>query len=172
MHTYYHGTADVLIPSIKTEGLIPGKGKGADAWSELHTGQPANVGFRAAKPGVYIAGKEQAEQFAKLAAEVNPGSKPVLIKLAIPSTIKLERDERMPFWNASVVHAPIPPQYIVDVEPVTDTGPSTVYVSKPGDPLLQLLNQLVGDDPIADVAAAQPGLVEKIRHDRRRGIGI
>lgn len=98
---YYHGTSAKEWKEIKTEGLIPCKGKGADYWSG-HTmnGAMLNLmtgGAPVHRPdSVYLTpNREMAEMIAQFTAEVNK-SKPVVLEVALPPEDHLLPDEECP----------------------------------------------------------------------------
>lgn len=82
----FHGTASTALESIKSAGLIPLAGKGADAYaSEVGLGHVAGfmVGDRATS--VYMAfDSKTARMYAGMAERANPGSKAVMLAIRVP----------------------------------------------------------------------------------------
>ncbi len=72
----YHGTSSVAVEGILTEGLIPKKGQGCDAWSTkvgyFRFASDPRLVFLAAYP-------ERAMQYAQLTSSIAGGC-PVIIK--------------------------------------------------------------------------------------------
>lgn len=127
----YHGTSSKALAAIKTEGLIPDKSPGADAWLKEQEdfvdmvralrGDPPRmrskddiismkVGDR--KASVYVTDSyRSAKQFADAAAEVT-GSTPVVIALDVPKS-KLVNDEKSNAEMRAFRHlGPIPNEWI------------------------------------------------------------
>jgi hypothetical protein len=80
MRLFYHGTSSIAVEGILSEGLIPKKGKGCDAWA-------AKVKWRrfGSLPLVFLV--EQAEKaipYAQIATSV-AGGRPILIEVRIPN---------------------------------------------------------------------------------------
>lgn len=100
-YNFYHGTSSEALGHIMTDGLIPGGGKGADAWLARSWGDKKlmeasfRVGGREAS--VYMTDDpDLARTFAKDAAEVT-GSEPVLLSIFVPEEHagRFHRDESM-----------------------------------------------------------------------------
>jgi hypothetical protein len=86
MHTLYHGTSSLNLDCIKKVGLEPGHAKGGDVWAtEHHMSVGKNSEHRG--PNVFVAlNKEQAEDFANIAAE-EMGGDPIIIVLHVPEKV-------------------------------------------------------------------------------------
>jgi hypothetical protein len=86
MHTLYHGTSSINLDCIKKVGLEPGHANGGDVWAtEHHMSVGKNSAHRG--PQVFVAlNKEQAEDFANIAAE-EMGGEPVIIVLHVPEKV-------------------------------------------------------------------------------------
>lgn len=64
MKLYYHGTCELFVDSIKRDGLIPNKEKGADSWRGWYNSRQ--------KPGVFLtANAEIARTFSHLVASLH-----------------------------------------------------------------------------------------------------
>lgn len=88
----YHGTAKSQADSIVKQGLIPGKGKGGDAWAlALYHHDPRKDIER--KPSVFLTPyRAEARRFASVATEVNHDSAGVVLAVSVDPT-KLVEDE-------------------------------------------------------------------------------
>jgi hypothetical protein len=97
--TFFHGTQDQAIESIRAHGLVPQGGKGAD------TIVPAiakyTVGDRAASVFMFEQDDRntnvgQAAHYARMVAGIHEGAKPVILAIRIPKEIarKATRDEQ------------------------------------------------------------------------------
>lgn len=113
----YHGTTDDKLSSIRKRGLVAGRGFGADKWAEERHWSLAEQ-TKQTPLSVYVTPEPSyAAQFANYAADVVPGSKPVVIELHVPrdvferSFVKDEQSEDdSPAFRTE--HT-IPPAYIV-----------------------------------------------------------
>lgn len=115
----YHGTADVLIPSIKAKGLIPGFSEGGDAWAHKHGRGFERYRESETRNGVYLVPHiDDAEQFAQLAREMHPGSTPVVLTVHVPDPNKLLEDTAADYYHARIYPDTIPPSNIKHVRPV------------------------------------------------------
>ena len=113
MVTAYHGTSSAVLKSIAEEGLIPGKGQGADAWARKTDPNFPDTSFR--KPSVFLTGSfKTAARFAQFAATVNPGSKPIMLRLSLPTAMAkgFKPDEMGGYLDAVRSEDPIPAKYI------------------------------------------------------------
>lgn len=81
--TLYHGTNTKALPSIKEDGLVPGRGKGCDLWAQQH-GEPVGVISQCRSPSVFVTDDAyDAKVFAQLSAEA-VGAKPIVCTLHVP----------------------------------------------------------------------------------------
>lgn len=93
----FHGTMSQAADAIKREGLIARKGKGGDAWNnyEFAQGREASVFFSDQERVAIL--------FARIAAQMNPGTSPVVVELDIPRDEykkSVVEDERAAFSGA------------------------------------------------------------------------
>lgn len=88
----YHGTAASQLQSILDHGLLPGGGRGGDAWAEDH--DPLLDGRLSHRPpSVYLTPKlGVALWFADMAAQENR-SQPVVLAVELPREAELKTDE-------------------------------------------------------------------------------
>ena len=129
---FYHGTASALKDAILKEGLIPGKGKGGDAWAKEHfpgiEQTHMYIGDNQRPASVYMSlNKHEAMNFASLAASEYPGSQPVLFKVDVPvipeTKGKFIRDEATDPRSGDIrFQGKIPPEWIHYVGTTKDTG--------------------------------------------------
>lgn len=86
MKTLYHGTSSNNWDSIRTEGLVPGKSRGGDAWAQSRKMALVEQASKRA-PSVFVTDdQEVAIQFALYAFE-EVGGKPVIVKIDVPEDI-------------------------------------------------------------------------------------
>lgn len=81
----YHGTCQCFLQEIKSEGLKPQHGGGADTWAVQHG--HGNIAERTARhaQSVYVTTlREFAEEFAHIVAEEH-NSTPCVLELEVPS---------------------------------------------------------------------------------------
>lgn len=86
MRTLYHGTSSINLDCIKSVGLEPGHAKGGDQWANEHH---MTVGHQSVRrgPQVFVAlYREQAEDFANIAAE-EMGGEPIIVVLHVPEQV-------------------------------------------------------------------------------------
>jgi hypothetical protein len=93
----YHGTASGLLSSILEKGLVPGGAVGSDRWANKHRRYSIVDASAEKRPtSVYLV-KEPilTHVYAQHAAEMNPGSRPVVLHLKLPSDIaaRMKSDE-------------------------------------------------------------------------------
>ena len=104
---FYHGTAESQVEYIEARGLVPGGGKGGDAYlAQDPVGQIVEESLNAREGrefspllalgrGVFLTrNKEWAGFFANLSARVN-FSRPAVLKVDLPQTVveRLKQDE-------------------------------------------------------------------------------
>lgn len=81
----YHGTSEKAWETIRTSGLVPGGGKGADVWAATAPENALNRAFfglpQHARKEIFLAHTPAvAKRYAEYAAEVN-NSKPVVLEV-------------------------------------------------------------------------------------------
>jgi RNA:NAD 2'-phosphotransferase (TPT1/KptA family) len=83
--TFFHGTASEVVDKILKEGLVPGKSAGGDKWAAQHGMHVQNFTFAGRDQSVYMSGDlEGARAFARIAAQMHPGSKASVLKIVVP----------------------------------------------------------------------------------------
>jgi DNA topoisomerase-1 len=94
---FFHGTSSQAAEKIMKEGLIPKGSKGADAWLlEVAHDDISSMQLDDRELSVFITQQfGTAEEYADYAAEVNPGSKAVVLRVDVPKSelSKLTVDE-------------------------------------------------------------------------------
>lgn len=81
----FHGTCDSFVRSIKSVGLEPGRGNGADAWAAANGFNNLVEAAKLKPPSVYVTNDRfWAEQFANLVALHN-SCRPRVLEFEIPS---------------------------------------------------------------------------------------
>lgn len=142
--TLYHGTSSANVESIKREGLKPGHGLGADAWASMKGWHVAKESAKRT-PSVYAStSKINAENFAGVAAIVNPG-KATLVELKIPKSqfekhfVPDERSDKYSRPENFRYEGVIPPTWVAEAIDVSDDPETTFFT----DPKAMLLNDLM-----------------------------
>lgn len=99
--TLYHGTSANQWRAIQKDGLIPGRGKGADYFA-TNTLEGLIMGFSGIpgsvkrEPSVFISSsRANAHMFAEYAAAVNR-SRPVVLEVTVDDSMPLIEDEKAP----------------------------------------------------------------------------
>jgi PBSX family phage portal protein len=126
--TLYHGTSAELWDSIKKDGITPTKaGTGGDKWLSLH-GKLMRAQFSAnARPAsVYLSPQKAfATQFAKLAQELHPEAKGMLLEIHVPNSewSKFHTDElASDIAYAMRFEGTIKPEWIVSHSEISASG--------------------------------------------------
>jgi hypothetical protein len=93
----YHGTASGLLSSILEKGLVPGGAVGSDRWANMHRRYSIVDASADKRPtSVYLVKQPILSHiYAQHAAEMNPGSRPVVVHLKLPNDIaaRMKSDE-------------------------------------------------------------------------------
>lgn len=113
--TVYHGTASQALASIKEKGLIARGSTGADQWAK-EAGYPQYEWDAGDRPQSVFVTKNvnDALMFARYAADVNPGSEPVVLKVRVPGSevTRLKTDEKFTGVGAYRYPDHIKPEWI------------------------------------------------------------
>lgn len=125
MDKFFHGTSTASLPSILAQGLIPGAGKGADAWAHKHpdyfddpSAALQNFEARAQKdPAVFLSSDWRvAADYAAWAAEASE-SAPVVIEVDLPVKFARRLDYDWADSRGVILRGPIPAKYVHVIYP-------------------------------------------------------